>query len=98
MKDIVLHTANILEIGGLEVFVRAYKSWHGADNKRAVEIAYSVYFNRGNPDIMPYWVRHYCRNEIAKFLEREKTGDAFMPFIRWCIAKVRLLRTTGTSP
>ena len=91
MTDIILDTAGIHDIGEREVFTRAHEAWFGNDNKRCVEDAYCAYLLRGNPEKMPWWVRHYCRKEIALFLEKEWEGDGFMLFIRGCIAKARRL-------
>lgn len=98
MNDVVLYTTSILEIGELEVFTRAYEAWYGTADEEDVEVAYSSYFKSRNPDEVPPWVRHYCRREIAKFLEKEKGGDSFHLFTRWCMAKARLLLTIGTTP
>ena len=97
MNDVVLYTASIHEIDELEVFTRAHLAWFGTKNERIVKDEDRVYFQPGNSDAIPFWVRDYCRKEIAKFLEKEESSDCFGLFVRACIAKARRILTIGNT-
>lgn len=71
-RALVIHAANLLQIGEFQLLQLGYRHWHGQDMPDSlVDGVFADYMLRNR---VPLWARHYART-IARLAERGELDD-----------------------